>query len=129
MGEGSLPAADGPRQLVQVLLACMPGAGGSAWQGRNLELRLPLRFALQSTAACAPFSASAGKGKEEAKDFMGGFGLGSVVEQLADLKLGEGRAAGAISLCTVALRIADVSASCQLLVLLAGRAAGRSGAG
>ncbi len=30
----------------------------------------------------------AGKGKEEAKDFMGGFGLGSVVEQLADLKLG-----------------------------------------
>ncbi|PRW56240.1 ATPase ASNA1-like protein 2-like [Chlorella sorokiniana] len=32
---------------------------------------------------------SAGKGKEEAKDFMGGFGLGSVVEQLADLKLGE----------------------------------------
>ncbi|PSC69048.1 arsenical pump-driving ATPase [Micractinium conductrix] len=32
---------------------------------------------------------SAGQGKQEAKDFMGGFGLGSVVEQLADLKLGE----------------------------------------
>ena len=31
----------------------------------------------------------AGQGKQEAKDFMGGFGLGSVVEQLADLKLGE----------------------------------------
>lgn len=32
---------------------------------------------------------SAGAGKQDAKDFMGGFGLGSVVEQLADLKLGE----------------------------------------
>ena len=32
---------------------------------------------------------SAGSGKQEAKDFMGGFGLGSIVEQLADLKLGE----------------------------------------
>ncbi|KAL4441055.1 hypothetical protein ABPG77_010486 [Micractinium sp. CCAP 211/92] len=32
---------------------------------------------------------SAGQGKQEASNFMGGFGLGSVVEQLADLKLGE----------------------------------------
>lgn len=32
---------------------------------------------------------SAGQGKQAASDFMGGFGLGSVVEQLADLKLGE----------------------------------------
>ncbi|KAI3436417.1 hypothetical protein D9Q98_005834 [Chlorella vulgaris] len=32
---------------------------------------------------------SAGSGKKEAESFMGGFGMGKVVEQLADLKLGE----------------------------------------
>ncbi|EFN58656.1 hypothetical protein CHLNCDRAFT_16771, partial [Chlorella variabilis] len=32
---------------------------------------------------------SAGQGRKEAESFMGGFGLGGVVEQLADLKLGE----------------------------------------
>ena len=32
---------------------------------------------------------SAGSGKQEAKEFMGGFGISSVIEQLADLKLGE----------------------------------------
>jgi hypothetical protein len=31
----------------------------------------------------------AGQGKKEAESFMGGMGLGSVIGQLADLKLGE----------------------------------------
>ena len=32
---------------------------------------------------------TAGSGKDDIKNFMGGFGLGGIVEQLADLKLGE----------------------------------------
>ena len=75
---------------------------GAIWSGGCPCAGCPCRFASQLKAACAPLSASAGKGKEEAKDFMGGFGLGSVVEQLADLKLGESRTAGAISLCFLA---------------------------
>lgn len=41
------------------------------------------------TAGFASKLCPAGQGKQAASDFMGGFGLGSVVEQLADLKLGE----------------------------------------
>ena len=54
----------------------------------------------QPTTPCAPRALRptrpaphacvyAGQGKQEATDFMGGFGLGGVVEQLADLRLGE----------------------------------------
>ena len=39
--------------------------------------------------ACVRACVRAGQGKQEATDFMGGFGLGGVVEQLADLRLGE----------------------------------------